>query len=54
MACDARDFCAMCLVRNFNESNGDMFKINQHFCDVAFLNKKLVDQFRQDKQSANA
>ena len=54
MACDARDFCAMCLVRNFNESNGDMFKINQHFCDVAFLNKKLVDQYRLDKQSANA
>lgn len=25
--CEARDFCAMCLVRNFNESGGDMFKV---------------------------
>lgn len=42
--CEARDFCAMCLVRNFNESGGDMFKINDHFCKVAFLNKRLVEE----------
>ncbi|MBU1632676.1 MAG: radical SAM protein, partial [Nanoarchaeota archaeon] len=53
LECEARDYCAMCLVRNFNESNGDMFRINKHFCDVAFLNKKLVDQYRMEKQSAN-
>lgn len=47
MDCNARDFCAMCLVRNFNESNGDMFKINSHYCDVAKLNKRLVEEHLQ-------
>ena len=36
----------MCLVRNYNESNGDMFKINKHFCEVAFLNKKIVEEYK--------
>ena len=44
--CEARDYCARCLVRNFNESGGDMFKINDHFCKVAFLNKRLVEEYR--------
>lgn len=43
--CEARNYCAMCLVRNYNESNGDMFKINKHFCDVAFLNKKIAEEY---------
>ena len=43
VVCDARDYCAMCLVRNYNENSGDMFKITKHFCDVAFLNKKMVE-----------
>lgn len=43
--CEALNFCAMCLVRNYNESNGDMFKINKHFCDVAFLNKKIAEEY---------
>ena len=42
--CEARQYCAMCLVRNYNESGGDMFKINKHFCDVAFINKRIVEQ----------
>ncbi|MCH5347210.1 MAG: radical SAM protein, partial [Muribaculaceae bacterium] len=42
--CEARQYCSMCLVRNYNESGGDMFKINKHFCDVAFLNKKIAEQ----------
>ncbi len=45
--CEARDYCARCLVRNFNESNGDMFKINDHFCKVAFLNKRLVEEYQE-------
>ena len=44
MECLAKDYCAMCLVRNFNENNGDVFKINEHFCNVAFLTKKLVEE----------
>lgn len=46
--CKALDYCAMCLVRNYNENNGDMFKITKHFCDVAFLNKKLVEEYYRE------
>lgn len=49
--CEAKDFCAMCLVRNYNENNGDMFKITKHFCDVAFLNKKMVEEYLETKSS---
>ena len=45
--CEARDFCNMCLVRNYNESNGDMFKINEHFCKVAFLNKQIAEEWQR-------
>lgn len=44
--CEARDYCSRCLVRNYNESGGDMFAVNHHFCDVAFLNKRLVEEYR--------
>ena len=47
LECDARDYCARCLVRNYNESGGDMFAINHHFCDVARLNKRLVEEYRE-------
>ena len=46
LECEARDYCARCLVRNYNESGGDMFKINEHFCKVAFLNKRLIEEYR--------
>ena len=45
MKCEARDYCAMCLVRNYNENGGDMMKINEHFCKVAFLNKRIVEEY---------
>lgn len=46
LECEARDYCARCLVRNYNESGGDMFKVSKHFCDVAFLNKRLIEEYR--------
>ena len=49
IVCEAKDYCAMCLVRNYNENNGDMFKITKHFCDVAFLNKKMVENYYIEK-----
>lgn len=45
--CEARQYCARCLVRNFNECDGDMFGKPQHFCDVAFLNKALVEEYEE-------
>lgn len=50
--CEAKDYCNMCLVRNYNENNGDMFKTNEHFCKVAFLNKRLVEKWRCDKNNS--
>lgn len=44
--CEARDYCSTCLVRNYNESGGDMFELPKHFCDVAFLNKRLVEEYK--------
>ncbi len=46
MSCDARKFCAMCLVRNFNESGGDMLKLPEFFCKVARINKAVVEEYR--------
>jgi len=45
--CEAKDYCSMCLVRNYNENQGDMYMISRHFCDVAFLNKSMVEDFRE-------
>lgn len=50
LECEARDYCARCLVRNYNESGGDMFAINHHFCDVAFLNKRLVEEYKAKEE----
>ena len=47
LTCEARDYCHVCLVQNFNESNGDMFKINPYYCEVAFLNKRLVEEYKE-------
>ena len=44
LECEAQDYCARCLVRNYNESGGDMFAVNHHFCEVAFLTKKIVEE----------
>ena len=46
LTCEARDYCHICLVQNYNESNGDMFHINPYFCEVAFLNKRLVEEYK--------
>lgn len=51
LSCVDKDFCAMCLVRNFNESGGDMMKINDHFCKVARINRELVENKLKQKQS---
>ena len=44
--CEARKYCTMCLERNCNENNGDMLKIGKHYCDVAFLMKKLHEEYQ--------
>ena len=46
LECDDRLFCAMCLVRNANESQtGNPLDVNKHFCDVASLNRQVVEEW---------
>lgn len=45
--CEDRQYCAQCLVRNFNESNGDYLKINQHFCKAAKINRKIMEETKK-------
>jgi radical SAM protein with 4Fe4S-binding SPASM domain len=55
MDCADRHFCAMCMVRNANENpEGDPLKINEHFCKVAALNRKIVLDWKAElnKQAA--
>ena len=42
--CAAKPYCAMCMVRNLNET-GSIFKVSKHFCDAAFLNKKIAENY---------
>jgi radical SAM protein with 4Fe4S-binding SPASM domain len=41
--CPDKAFCVMCMVRNANEHpNGDPLTINQYFCSIARINRKIV------------
>ena len=51
LSCREFDFCAMCLARNFNEGNGDMFKVNKHFCMAARLNKAIVEKYHAGRKA---
>ena len=50
--CADRDYCAMCLVRNFNESGGDMMNLATRFCEVAHLNRKVVEDWKAVRKKA--
>jgi len=48
LKCEDKAFCAMCMVRNANENqDGDPLKINEHFCKVAKLNRKIVMDWKE-------
>ncbi len=41
--CSEKEFCTMCMVRNANEHPlGDPLSVNEYFCNIAKLNKKMV------------
>ena len=53
LKCEDKAFCAMCMVRNANENpEGDPLKINEHFCNVARLNRKIVLDWKEKLKSA--
>ena len=45
--CPDRNFCDLCIMRNAHEANGDMFKINEHFCKVVALNRKIALEWKE-------
>ncbi len=48
--CKDRDYCSVCMCRNFNET-GDMFKPAEHFCKVAAINHEVVDEYHKKLMS---
>jgi radical SAM protein with 4Fe4S-binding SPASM domain len=51
--CADRHFCAMCMVRNANEDpGGNPLKINEHFCKVAALNRRIVLEWKTKLRAA--
>ena len=49
--CPDRNYCSVCMCRNFNETGG-MFTPAQHFCDVAKLNHEIVDEAQAKRLAA--
>ena len=46
--CKDRNYCSVCMCRNINET-GDIFTPAEHFCKVAEINHKLVDQQQEGR-----
>lgn len=44
LGCSAKEFCSLCMARNYNESNGNYLKINPELCKIAFLNKRIYEE----------
>jgi len=40
--CDVFDYCNICMERNYNESNGDIFKINEEYCKFVVSYKRIL------------
>ena len=50
--CEDRGFCAMCMVRNANEDpEGNPLNINEHFCKVAAVNRKVVLNWKEKRSN---
>ena len=51
-SCSDKSFCAMCMVRNANENaEGNPLIINEHFCKVAKLNRKIVFEWKEKQKN---
>ncbi len=50
--CPDKEFCTMCMVRNANENSlGDPLAVNEYFCNIAKLNRKIMIEWK--KKSMN-
>lgn len=51
--CTEKEFCTMCMVRNANEHPlGDPLLVNEYFCNIAKLNKKMVLDWKSNPVSS--
>jgi radical SAM protein with 4Fe4S-binding SPASM domain len=51
--CTEKEFCTMCMVRNANEHPlGDPLAVNEYFCNIAKLNKKMVLDWKCNLESS--
>ncbi|MDR1317355.1 MAG: radical SAM protein [Spirochaetales bacterium] len=51
--CKDQGFCKICMVRNANEDpDGNPLKINEHFCKIAALNRKIALDWKAKLQEA--
>lgn len=50
--CENQIFCSVCMARNANENiDGNPLKINDYFCEIAKLNKKVVLEWQKKLQN---
>jgi radical SAM protein with 4Fe4S-binding SPASM domain len=55
ISCADSGFCAMCMVRNANEDvEGNPLHINEHFCRVSALNRKIALEWREKMIQQNS
>ncbi len=48
LKCADKAFCTMCMVRNANENlQGDPLVVNEFFCNIAKLNRQMVEEKRE-------
>ncbi len=50
--CENRDYCSLCMCRNFNET-GDIFTVPEHGCRVAALNREVVEEKHRQMLAAH-
>lgn len=47
--CPDKEFCTICMVRNANENLlGDPLTVNEHFCNIAKLNRKIILEWKEN------
>ena len=49
--CKNRDYCNLCLARNYNET-GNVLHVPEHLCKVADLNRRLVEKLHASNQQS--
>jgi radical SAM protein with 4Fe4S-binding SPASM domain len=49
--CSARDYCSLCLARNYNENRGNYLEVSEYFCAMTKLNKKIAEIYKNESKN---